>query len=498
MKTPMTKLLALLILSLMAILPVAAQDEMAMLRVAHFSPDAPAVDVYVNGDVAVANLSFSAVTPFLELAADTYEVAVAPAGTSIDDAVIGPVELTLEAASATTVAAVGSVDAGTLTATVIEEDYSPIDAGSTRITVVHAIENESAIDIYGSSILLVQALRYPEGSGDGAFTRDVPVGRYNFEANIAETDTTIRVANGVELAEGEYYLIAALGPQANEGEMLVVTPEGYSPDEEMSAEDMLVDAGDDDMADDSDDMSEDSDDDMADDSDDMSEDSDDDMSDDDDMVMMLEEGSAMLRVAHFSPDAPAVDVYINGELAVAGLEFPEVTAFMGLAGGDYEVVVAAADTSLDDAVIDPVSLTLEEDSNTTVAAVGSLDRDTLEITVFEEDFSELASGTVQITAVHAIEGESALDIIGSSILLIQALNYPDLDAGRDGAFTREVPAGRYNFEANVAESAATVRVANGVELEGGQHYLIVALGPQSNEGELLIVTPDGYENPDEE
>ena len=78
------------------------------------------------------------------------------------------------------------------------------------------------------------------------------------------------------------------------------------------------------------------------------------------------------------------------------------------------------------------------------------------------------------------------------------MNYPELSAGRDGAFSREVPAGRYNFEANVAESATTVRVANGVELEGGQSYLIVALGPQANEGDLLIVPVEGYENSDEE
>src|SRR5690606_21876465 len=141
----------------------------------------------------------------------------------------------------------------------------------------------------------------------------------------------------------------------------------------------------------------------------------------------------------FSPDAPAVDVYIDGALVVEGLEFPEVTPFLGLAGGTYEVAVAPTGTSLDDAVIGPLELTIEDDTNTTVAAVGSVDRGTITATVFEEDYSPLAAGTVRVTVVHAIEGESAIDVYGSGILLIQALRFPDLASGRDGAFTRDVP-----------------------------------------------------------
>ena len=36
---------------------------------------------------------------------------------------------------------------------------------------------------------------------------------------------------------------------------------------------------------------------------------------------------AMVRVAHLSPDAPAVDVLVNGQRAITGLAFKEVTPF---------------------------------------------------------------------------------------------------------------------------------------------------------------------------
>lgn len=473
--------LSILALLVLAIVPVTAQNDLASIRLAHFSPDAAAVDVYVNGDVAVENLQFTEVTPFLELAAGSYDLAIAPAGTSIDDAVITSSGLTLEANTTITVATVGSLENGTLAVTVIEEDYSPIDGNNARITIVHAVENESALDIYGSSILLVQSLRYPEGSGDGAFTRDVPAGRYNFEANVAGGDATVRVANGVELATGEYYLIVAIGPQANSGDLLIVSPEGFSVADD-GEESTVVET--EDSEEETTVETEDSEEEVV-------------TETEDSEVVMPSEGTAMLRVAHFSPDTSAVDVYIDGGLVVAGLEFPEVTAFFGLAAGTYEVAVAPAGTSIDDVVVGPISITIEDDNNTTVATVGSSERDTLTATVFTEDYSALDAGTIRVTLVHTVEGEGALDIYGSGILLIQALRYPDLAAARDGAFTRDLPAGRYNFEANISEGNTTVRVANGIELEGSNYYMVVALGPQSNEGELLVVTPDGYENPDD-
>ncbi|MFQ3661824.1 MAG: DUF4397 domain-containing protein [Chloroflexaceae bacterium] len=54
----------------------------ARLRAAHFSPNAPAVDIFVNGARAITNLSFKEATGYLEVPAGTYEVGIAPAGGS--------------------------------------------------------------------------------------------------------------------------------------------------------------------------------------------------------------------------------------------------------------------------------------------------------------------------------------------------------------------------------------------------------------------------------
>lgn len=472
-KRLMRKLLfltSILALFLMTAFPAVAQNDDAMLRVGHFSPDAPAVDIYVNGELAIEALAFPEVTTFIDLPADDYDISVTATGTSINDAVIGPATVSLEAGSAVTVGAVGSVEDDSLNATVIVEDYSPIDAGKARITVVHTIENEATLDIYGSSVPLISDLSYPNSveGNDGAFTRDVPAGRYNFEANIADTDDTLRVANGVQIEDGEYYLIVALGPQSQFGELLIVTPDGY----------FLTD----------------------------------DITGDPQVEMVTEEPEptdvatpdsssnqlAMIRVGHFSPDAPAVDVYVDGALTVESLEFPEVTPFLELPAGDYEIAVAPADTSIDEAVIGPTTLTLTGGSAVTVGAVGSVEQETITATVILEDYNPIDAGNARITVVHTIENEGSIDIYGSGLLLIQALRYPNPLAGGDGAFTRDIPAGRYSFDATFAETDLVLRSTDGVEVEDGQYYLIVALGPQAPDGDLLIVTPDGHENPEEE
>src|SRR5690606_30818116 len=84
---------------------------------------------------------------WVELPAGTYSIAVAPYGTSIEAAAIGPANFSLSSGAWITVAATGSLSAGTLGADVISEDYSPIPAGEARVTVFHGIEDAPAVDV---------------------------------------------------------------------------------------------------------------------------------------------------------------------------------------------------------------------------------------------------------------------------------------------------------------------------------------------------------------
>jgi len=463
-------LLSVFAIASLGILPVMAQDN-ASIRVGHFAPDAPAVDVYVDGEVVLEDLQFTEVSAFLEVPAGTYSLAVAPTGTSLDDAVIGPMDWALEAGTFTTVAAIGSVENETLTATVFTEDFGATADGQARITFLHTVEGESGLDLYGSGVLLAQNIRYPDAAEgrDGAFSREVPAGLYDFDANIAENrDAVVREVDNVQVQEGESYLVVAVGPQSPEGALQVVGRDGFEVVEEgEEAEGEEPAATEEPEEVETEEASE----------------------------PVELEGEAMLRVGHFSPDAPAVDIYLDGEVIAEAYEFPEVTEFVAVGAGSHTIALAPAGTSEADAVL-VVETVVEADTNVTMAAVGALD--SISSTVFTEDYNAIPEGQARVTFLHTVEGESGLDLYGSGVLLAQNIRYPDAAEGRDGAFSRDIPAGRYNFDVTVAENASAVlREANGVEVEAGDTLLLVALGPQSPEGVLLVVPAEGYQNPEE-
>lgn len=213
----------------------AAAEEVVHIRVAHFSPDTPAVDVYVNGELsAVQGLEFPIITDWIELPAGSYNLAVAPAGTSIDSAAIGPADFDLPAGAWLTVAAVGSLENGTLKPAIIAEDYSEIPEGQARVTVFHGIEDAPSVDVRAGDAVLISQLAFPGklGSNDGAFTLTVPAGSYDLAVTPAGVSSPVVIdLTGTELVAGTNYLVAAVGTLADPQVALAAT-ETSAPAEE--------------------------------------------------------------------------------------------------------------------------------------------------------------------------------------------------------------------------------------------------------------------------
>src|SRR5918997_4040658 len=69
-------------------------------RVVHPSPDAPPVDILVNGQPAITDLAFPMASEYAALPADTYAVAVTPAGAN--DQVVLAAQLPVTADADTT------------------------------------------------------------------------------------------------------------------------------------------------------------------------------------------------------------------------------------------------------------------------------------------------------------------------------------------------------------------------------------------------------------
>jgi uncharacterized surface protein with fasciclin (FAS1) repeats len=198
--------LVVLLFALLVSAVVGAQ-EFTHIRVAHFSPDTPTVEVYVNGQPSgIQALSFGDISGWVELPAGTYSVAVAPYGAGIEAAAIGPANFSLSSGAWVTVAATGSLSAGTLGADVISEDYSPIPANEARVTVFHGIEDAPAVDV-----ILPDGAKLISNLGFGsARTLSVPAGTYDLAVVAAGTSgpAVINLA-GTTLNNQTFYFVAA-------------------------------------------------------------------------------------------------------------------------------------------------------------------------------------------------------------------------------------------------------------------------------------------------
>lgn len=206
-------LLTLLLVFFAAMVPAAAQDAPTLhIRVAHFSPDAPAVDIYLNGaKTDITGLEFGQVSAWVEIPARTYQVAVVP--TEGGAPAIGPATFELPADAWLTIAAVGTVDRGTLRAAVIAEDYSPLADGEARVTVFHGIQGLTPVDVIADGATLVDVLAFPGalGSNDGAAIATVPAGVYNVQVTATGDPNTVYFDVNPILVAGNNTLIAAIG-----------------------------------------------------------------------------------------------------------------------------------------------------------------------------------------------------------------------------------------------------------------------------------------------
>jgi uncharacterized surface protein with fasciclin (FAS1) repeats len=187
----------------------------AHVRVAHFSPDRGAVDIYINGELSnLQNMTFGRFSEWLELVGDSYEIAVAPAGGEPGNATTFDVE----GGTWTTIAAVGVVGLNSFELRAISEDYSPISESTARLTVMHALAGAPAVDLRLNGNIVVGRLAYPGslGNNDGVEVVDVTAGRYNLSVVPAGASTPALLSvDGFPLNNGSNYFLAIVGTPAN-------------------------------------------------------------------------------------------------------------------------------------------------------------------------------------------------------------------------------------------------------------------------------------------
>ncbi len=395
-------------------------DPSTLLRAVHLSPDAPAVDVRVNGAEVAGDVTYRQATGFLRVSPGDTPVQVLAANT--ETAVIDA-SLDLDRNVRTTVLAVNTLAA--IEPLVITDNTAP-PADQAALRVVHGAPSVGAVDVYISAptdmLPMTPTLSNVPFKG---ISDELEVDAGDYRVRVTATgDTAVVYDSGtLSLSAGvEYVAIASQVADTR------ISPIGLTILTDLSGT----------------------------------------------PVVAADDGRARVQVVHASPDAPAVDVTLDGVEVVDSAVFGDATGYLTLLGGEYDLSVDTADGALI-GVIEAMP-TFAAGSDTTVVALNQVAN--IEALVLIDDNSAPATGNVKLRVVHAASQAGTVDVFitapGANLAgvtpTIEDFNFKDVQD------YLEVPAGNYQVRITAADTTAPVLIeAANVALAAGDVYTAYAL-----------------------
>lgn len=205
--------------------------------------------------------------------------------------------------------------------------------------------------------------------------------------------------------------------------------------------------------------------------------------------VMGQDGEAQVRIAHLSPDAPAVDVLVDNETVLEGAEYRDVSDYLNVSAGEHSVTIQ---TSENESVVFEQNVTFESDTQYTAAALGSVENDTFNVSVFEDDFETPGEGNATVRLIHASPDAPAVSVMTSDA---NTTLFENVSFGNASDY-QSVEAGDYTLNVLPANQTDGEAVATAdVTLESGTAYSAIAVGylspdeaPADEEFEVLLVT----------
>ncbi|MGY1681212.1 DUF4397 domain-containing protein [Geodermatophilus sp. SYSU D01176] len=182
----------------------AGAAETGLLRLAHLSPDTPAVDVYVDsvadpGDgtalLTVPGVGYGTISDYQDVPEGVYTVSMREAGADPATPPVLSTTVQVGSDSARTVAGVGRF--ADLGLEVLEDDLAPPPAGRARVRVVSAAANAPVLDASAGGTDLATGLAFAEA---GAYT-PVPGGAGQLQVTVDGEPTELPL----DLAAGSVY-----------------------------------------------------------------------------------------------------------------------------------------------------------------------------------------------------------------------------------------------------------------------------------------------------
>jgi len=417
-KTMLKPLLGGLALGLLAIgIACSSNDshaQPASVRVVHASPDAPAVDVYDGSTSLAMGAGFKAATAFTSVPSGSATFTFDVAGTT--NAALSATE-SLQPGQYYTVMAVG--DLASLQALVIPDDGSMPASGDVKVRVVHAAPAAAAVDVYVTApgANLNAATPVVANAAFKAFSPAlmVPAATYEIRITTAGSKTPVYDSGPVPLTAGADLLLAAVQQDlgASPVTLLALSKDPANP------------------------------------------------------VSEITDDHALVRAIHASPNAPAVDVLVDGNTALAGVTYPTASAYLPVVAGSAAVQLNLAGTSTE---VIGATQSLTAPKAYSIFAVNLVS--SLQLLPVSDDLTPPTAGNAKLRAIHLSPDAPNVDVWVNGAKVLTNVAFKAASA------YLQVPAGATNVQIAITGTTNIVLQATPT-LAAGSIYTAAAIGTLS-------------------
>ena len=195
-----------------------------------------------------------------------------------------------------------------------------------------------------------------------------------------------------------------------------------------------------------------------------------------------------LRALHASPDAPAVNIWVNGSPALTNVDYTEGSGFVPVVE-DNNVQVEAIIPGGNAIVIDEDLPTLDYSTETTVIAVDDVAGPVRPLVITNDSDNRVTDGYFRAQVVHAAQGAPEVDVYVTTF----GADLPSSAPINEGAIffedytgQLEVPAGNYQIRITPDDTPGTVAYDSGeITLAAGADLMIVAVD-NTGPGDALV------------
>jgi Domain of unknown function (DUF4397) len=388
----------------------------ATVRVVHASPDAPAINVLVDGQQIAQDLAYGTATEYAPLSPGDHHVQVVLTN---GHAPIIDQTVTFEGWASYILEVVGQFANIQLVANAV--DVSPTSPGEARLRFVNAVPNGPALSLgtVGSEIGLAIDIGFPNASG----YLTTGAGTYDLEVRNADSEETLASVPGFQFAAGHVYDLYALG-QGADGQIQIlplITPVAIPCSQTLGTG---------------------------------------------------EPTDSCLRVIHAAPDTGPVDVYIDEAPVARGLKFGDASHFAAAPSGEQQLRIVPAGAPVDQAVIDTSqNLTVGEAGQITLTGLAN----DLQASIVGVDLRPLPENQARVRVVHASPDLEAIDVsIAGGPTPFVGIDY----RGQSGYVVFD--AGTYSFQLRESGANTLLLTADDVQIKPGMVYDIVVIGKSEN------------------